>query len=528
MLTGKNYIGEYLYGLNNYTFAVSLQVDNKKETYSFHEATVAEIDKAVSLAAQSFDAFRNTPTAAKITFLETLAEAISASKDLLVNIAMQETSLPQGRLEGEVQRTINQIKLFASLLKEGSWVRAVIDTAQPDRKPLPKPDIRQMQIPIGPVAVFGASNFPFAFSVAGGDTISAMAAGCPVVYKAHHAHPATSELVSKIIIDTVVKCKMPVGIFALLQGKTNACSISLVTHPLIKAVAFTGSYNGGRALFDAAAKRQEPVPVYAEMGSVNPVFLLPACLEKDAVSVAEKLAASNLQNAGQFCTNPGLIFSVRSAKTENFLSAFANAIKNSSAERMLSEGICNNYNTSVKSLLVSESAKLRSYGKEVESDKSAVAHMFQTDAKTFLANKDLWHEIFGPASIHIIAENESELKAIAKSLQGQLTVSLWAVEGDMQLAGDLANILELKAGRVIMNNIPTGVEVTHAMIHGGPFPATTDARTTSVGSSAIYRFTRGVCYQNFPDELLPEALRNDNPLNISRQVNGKISIEKIE
>lgn len=528
MLTGKNYIGEYLYGLNNYTFAVSLEIDNKKETYNFHEATNAEIDKAVSLAAQSFDAYRNTAASEKITFLEMLADAIAQSKDLLVKVAMQETSLPQARLEGEVQRTINQIKLFASILKDGAWIRAVIDTAQPDRKPLPRPDIRQMQIPIGPVAIFGASNFPFAFSVAGGDTISAFAAGCPVVYKAHHAHPATSELVSKLIIDTAVKCKMPNGIFALLQGKTNACSISLVTHPMIKAVAFTGSYNGGRALFDAATKRPEPIPVYAEMGSVNPVFLLPACLEKDAQPVAEKLAASNLQNAGQFCTNPGLIFSIRSAKTETFLSAFANAIKNSSAERMLSESICNNYNASIKTLLVNESAKLRSYGKEVNSDKNAVAHMFQTDAKTFLENKELWHEVFGPASIHVIAENENELKTVAKSLQGQLTASIWAVEEDDKLAGELANILELKAGRVIMNNVPTGVEVTHAMIHGGPFPATTDARTTSVGSAAIYRFTRGVCYQNFSDQLLPDALKNSNPLNIPRLVNGKISADKIQ
>lgn len=528
MLTGKNYIGEYLYGLNNYTFAVSLEIDKNKNTYNFHEATAAEIDKAVTLAAQCFDAYRNTSTSSKIFFLESLTEAIAQSKELLVKVSMQETSLPQARLEGEITRTINQIKLFASLLKDGVWVRAVIDTAQPDRKPLPKADIRQMQVPIGPVAVFGASNFPFAFSVAGGDTIAALAAGCPVVYKAHHAHPATSELVAKIVIDTAAKCKMPNGIFALLQGKTNACSISLVTHPLIKAVAFTGSFKGGKALFDAAAKRDEPIPVYAEMGSVNPVFLLPGCLQQNAISVAEKLAASNLQNAGQFCTNPGLIFSIRSAHTENFLSSFANVIKNSNAEHMLSESICSNYNTSIKSLLVNESAKLRSYGKEIDSDKNAVAHMFQTDAKTFLANKDLWHEVFGPASIHIVADNADELMMLANSLQGQLTASIWADEEDMQLAKDLATILELKAGRVIMNNVPTGVEVTHAMVHGGPYPATTDARTTSVGSAAIYRFTRPVCYQNFSDQLLPDALKNSNPLDIPRLVNGKVSGDKIE
>lgn len=522
MLTGKNLIGYAQYGINEFTFAVGLEVAGNYNLFTFNEATAAEIDKAVILAAKAFETYRHIDGTSKAFFLESLAEAIAASKETLINVAMQETKLPQPRLDGEVQRTINQIKLFAALLKEGSWVKAVIDTAQPDRKPLPKPDIRQMQVPLGPVAVFGASNFPFAFSVAGGDTIAALAAGCPVVYKAHPAHPATSELVSQLVIDTIKKCNMPEGIFALLQGKTNECSITLVTHPGIKAVAFTGSFRGGKALFDAACKRTEPIPVYAEMGSVNPVFILPGMMEKESTAVAEKLAASNLLSVGQFCTNPGLIFSVKSVYTENFLSAFAAAIKLSNAESMLSESIYDNYNTCIKSLLVRDELKLKSYGKETNADKAVTAHMFQTDAKTFLANKDLWHEIFGPASIHVVAESTDELYKIANALQGQLTASVWSTEEDMDVVSGLMKILELKAGRVMINNVPTGVEVTHAMVHGGPYPATTDSRSTSVGTGAIYRFTRPVCYQNFPQKILPGALKNENLLNIQRFVNGEI------
>lgn len=523
MLSGKNLIGYAQYGLNDVTFSVGLEVAEKYHLFTFNEVSPAEINIAVTLAEKAFHVYRNINTADKIYFLESLAEAIVLSKDVFVKVAMQETKLPQPRLEGELQRTINQIKLFAALLKEGSWVKAVIDTALPDRKPLPKPDIRQMQIPLGPVAVFGASNFPFAFSVAGGDTISALAAGCPVVYKAHPAHPATSELVAQLLIDTMKKCNLPEGVFSLLQGKTNACSIALVTHPKIKAVAFTGSFNGGKALFDAASKRQEPIPVYAEMGSVNPVFILPAIMQKEANAIAEKLAVSNLLSVGQFCTNPGIICSVRSEHTEHFLTAFAAAIKLSNAESMLSESIYENYNTCIKSLLVKDELKLKSYGKSSDGNRTVTAHMFQTNAKTFLANKELWHEIFGPASIHVIAENVQELHTIANTLQGQLTASVWAAENDLLNARELINTLELKAGRVMMNNVPTGVEVTHAMVHGGPFPATTDSRSTSVGTGAIYRFTRPVCYQNFPQQILPDELKNENSLKIQRLVNGEIS-----
>lgn len=521
MLTGKNYIGYKQFNAGENMFSVTGDT-------SFSEATSFETDKAAMLAAAAFNVYRNVDNTVKALFLESLAVAIAAAKDELVKIAMQETSLPQPRLEGEVQRTINQIKLFAALLQEGSWVKAIIDTAQPNRKPLPKPDIRQMQIPLGPVAIFGASNFPFAFSVAGGDTIAALAAGCTVVYKAHPAHPATSELMAQTVINTLEKCKMPEGVFSLLQSKSNACSIALVMHPLIKAVAFTGSFNGGKALFDAACKREEPIPVYAEMGSVNPVFVLPGIMEKEGTAVAEKLAASNLLSVGQFCTNPGLIFSLQSGALENFLTVFAATVKQANAENMLSENICHNYNNGIKSLLIKEQLKLKSYGKETNTGKSATPHMFQTDAQTFLDNKDLWHEVFGPVSIHVIAKNISELYAVANAIQGQLTASVWAAEEDMIISKHLVEQLQLKAGRVIFNNVPTGVEVTHAMVHGGPYPAAADARSTSVGTGSVYRFTRPVCYQNFPQDLLPAVLKNINSKNITRFVNGEISGSDLE
>ncbi|MEP7144788.1 MAG: aldehyde dehydrogenase (NADP(+)) [Ferruginibacter sp.] len=520
MITGKNLIGYTLSGKGNNTFSSSILQNDNPSVYSFHEASPEEIDTAAMLAHKAFSTYRFCTPDQKKSFLEKIAEAIANSKDELVKMAMHETHLPKPRLEGEVQRTINQAKLFASILEEGSWVKAIIDTAQPGRTPLPKPDIRQMQIPLGAVAVFGASNFPFAFSVAGGDTISALAAGCPVVYKAHPGHPATSELVGTIIIDIAKECGMPEGVFSLLQSKSNECSIQLVTHPLIKAVGFTGSFTGGEALFDAAAKRTEPIPVYAEMGSVNPVFILPEIMEQQATALAEKLAGSNLLSAGQFCTNPGVIISLRSPGTDNFLDHFSTCVKNAGADSMLNENICNNYNSGIKKLLNSGDITLQSSGKETSAMISAIPYMFQTSAKIFLSNKELAHEVFGPSSIHVVADNEEELYAVARQLTGQLTASIWGTDNDLSAFSALANELELKAGRIIFNNVPTGVEVTHAMVHGGPYPATSNSQTTSVGSNAIYRFTRAVSYQNSPQLLLPDALKNENPLHILRQVNG--------
>ncbi len=521
MITGKNLIGYNISGNSDDTFSSSIPDNDAISFFTFHEASLAEINLAVTLADKAFAQYWHITAAKKISFLEKIAEVIAASKEELVKMAMHETHLPKPRLDGEVQRTINQIKLFAALLKEGSWVAAIIDTAQPERTPLPKPDIRQMQIPLGPVAVFGASNFPFAFSVAGGDTISALAAGCPVVYKAHPGHPATSEMVGKIVIDAAKEFVMPEGVFSLIQAKKNELSIALVTHPKIKAVGFTGSFNGGKALFDAAAKRSEPIPVYAEMGSVNPVFILPQIMQQQATELAEKLAASNLLSAGQFCTNPGIVVSLRSNNTDIFLSHFASCINNAQADSMLTSGICNNYNSSIKKLSDAADLKHTSTGKTSVAELSATPQMFEINAKHFLLNEDLWHEVFGPSSIHVIADNEEELYAVAMHLSGQLTASIWGTENDLDTFANLVQELELKVGRIIFNNVPTGVEVTHAMVHGGPYPATTFSNSTSVGSNAIYRFTRAVCYQNCPQQLLPDALKNENPLNIWRRVDGR-------
>lgn len=527
MITGKNFVGYNLSANSSVSVTATITINGENNQYNFHDASPEEIRQACILANKAFISYRNFSAEQKATFLEKVADAIAANKDQLVAIAMQETHLAKPRLEGEVGRTINQAKLFAALLREGSWVHAIIDTAQPDRKPLPKPDIRQMQIALGPVAVFGASNFPFAFSVFGGDTVSAFAAGCSVVCKAHPGHPATSAMVAQIIIDAAKQCNLPEGIFSMLYGTDNAISIALVTNYFIKAVGFTGSLNGGKALFDAASKRKEPIPVYAEMGSTNPVFVLPGILKTDATAVVEKLAASNLLSVGQFCTNPGIIVSLACEQTKTFSEAFAAQIQNAAAAPMLTENICSNYNNAVTKISGTTSVIVAAKGKPL-SEKDATPVMLLVAASDFLQHNELWHEVFGPFSIHVVAANKEEMLAVAASLEGQLTASIWGNENDLLSNKELIAQLELKAGRVILNNVPTGVEVTYAMVHGGPFPATTDSRTTSVGTNAIYRFTRAVCYQNFAEELLPAALQNKNPLNIWRMVNGTYSNHAIE
>jgi 2,5-dioxopentanoate dehydrogenase len=529
MITGKNFIG-YTASANTSTPFLSTIPDsgNTATPCSFYEATAAEINAAATLAGQAFSIYRQKSPAQKIDFLEKIAAQIAAQKDELVAMAMHETHLPKPRLDGEVQRTINQIKLFAGFLQEGSWVKAIIDTAQPERAPLPKPDIRQMQIAIGPVGVFGASNFPFAFSVAGGDTISALAAGCTVVCKAHPGHPATSEMVAAIILEAAKATDMPDGVFSLLQARQNQASIQLVSHPAIKAIGFTGSLTGGKALFDAAAKREEPIPVYAEMGSVNPVFILPEIIQQQPDTLAAKLAASNLLSAGQFCTNPGIIVSIEGPATQQFSQHFSQCIQNAGADDMLTSGIANNYYKHIQQLQQSPNVTALAQGKINDGALQATPYLFTVSAKTVLAQPTLLEEVFGPSSIHIMAANEAELYAVATQLSGQLTTSIWGTENDLAANANLVQILELKAGRIIFNNVPTGVEVTHAMVHGGPFPATTDSKTTSVGTNAIYRFTRAVCYQNCPQHLLPQALQNNNQQLVWRLVNGAYKNDSIE
>ena len=493
----------------------------------YSEATIDEIDKAAKKAYESFLVYRNISGNTKAKFLEEIGSDIEAQRASLLKTATQETHLAEARLNGEITRTVNQIKLFAELLKEGSWVKAIIDTAQPERTPLPKPDVRQMQKAIGIIAVFGASNFPFAFSTAGGDTISALAAGCTVIYKAHPAHPELSEMVAQIIIKAAEKADMPDGIFSMIHAATIKPSEYLVQHPLVKAVAFTGSFKGGKSIFDVAAKRGEPIPVYAEMGSINPVFILPEMMKERGNEIAKSLAASNLLSTGQFCTNPGVIITNNNAETKNFQSVFADCIAENAGDAMLTGSIFSSYQNTTKKLAEQKNVELLRKGNKSEKQNAVEPFMFITSADNFINDKELHEEIFGPSSLHVTATDKNELMKVAESIQGQLTITIWGTENDISEFTELINYLELKAGRILINGVPTGVEVTHAMMHGGPYPATTDSKFTSVGTAAIYRFTRPVCYQNFNEAILPQELQNKNHLNILRMINGEYTKNKI-
>ncbi|SEL84357.1 aldehyde dehydrogenase (NADP(+)) [Parapedobacter koreensis] len=486
-----------------------------------------EVITYMESAEVAFEHYRRYPASRRIDFLRQIAREIATIRLNLVEIAHQETHLPEGRLHGEIDRTINQINLFAEVLEEGSWVNAIIDTANPQRIPAPKPDIRQMQLPLGPVCVYGASNFPFAFSVAGGDTISALAAGCPVLYKVHEGHPQTSQLVSGCIERAASQTDMPQGVFASLMV-AREIGLQVVTHPSIAAVAFTGSFSGGKALYDAAARRPVPIPVYAEMGSINPVFLLPDQLKHHAEATAIALAASNTLGAGQFCTNPGLMVMLQSPETEHFLSTYGSQLAEQTCHDMLTPGIYTAYSAGVERLKSINGIQVLGEGKTegLPSD-AAVPVAFRVRGADFLRNDALREEYFGPASIHVIAEDTAQLLEIAKVLDGQLTSSVWCTDVDIDSFGLLFQALEGKAGRLIINGAPTGVEVGHAMVHGGPFPATTDARSTSVGTQAIYRFTRPVSYQNYPDRLLPVELRDGNRLGIWRKLDGELTKQSL-
>lgn len=489
----------------------------------FREASLQEMDKAVKTAEEAFKIYRLKSGEEKAVFLERIGEEIKLLGDELINICNQETGLPPARLQNERNRTIGQCALFAALIKEGSWVNARIDTAQPDRQPLPKPDIRQMQIPLGPVGVFGASNFPLAFSVAGGDTVSALAAGCTVVVKAHPAHPATSAMVAKAIDRAAQATGMPAGVFSLVQGATVETGMAIVNHPLIKAIGFTGSTKGGMAIATAAAARPEPIPVYAEMGSTNPVFILPGALREKATAIANGLAASVTLGVGQFCTNPGLVMMLQSDDATNFLRQTAKQIETTPAGVMLTARIKEAYDAGIEKALDIDGVALIAQGQPAQNDFNGSAMLMQTDAETVLEHAELTEEIFGPGSLAVTANNKEQLLRIAEKLTGHLTATIHATADDIEEYRELIAVLERKVGRLIFNGFPTGVEVSHAMVHGGPYPATSDGRSTSVGTAAIYRFTRAVCYQDFPAALLPGALQNENPANILRLVNGEYS-----
>lgn len=489
----------------------------------FTEASKEQIDQALARAEQAFHVYRRKKPEEIAAFLEAIATEIEALGDELLQRANEETALPLARLTGERGRTTGQLRMFAELVREGSWVEATIDRAEPERKPLPKPDLRRMLIPLGPVVVFGASNFPLAFSVAGGDTASALAAGNPVVVKAHPSHPGTSELVAGAIVAAARKTNMPDGVFALVHGINPEVSVALVEHSATKAVGFTGSQRAGRALFDAGARRAEPIPVYAEMGSTNPVFVLPGALRENAEQFADGLTKSVTLGVGQFCTNPGLVVGLKSESMEDFVGHMNNMIASAAPATMLNAGILRSYEQGIERLRKIDRLQIAQSATPSEATRTQAApHAFSTDAETFLAHHEhLSEEVFGPSTVIISCRDRAELEKVAESLAGHLTATIYGTPEDLVEYAWLVALLENKVGRLLFNNFPTGVEVAHAMQHGGPYPATTDARSTSVGSYAIKRFARPLCYQNFPQEALPLELRDRNERGIWRLVDGK-------
>ncbi len=489
--------------------------------------TAKRLDDIVVAASRAFREYRAISAQQRAAFLDTIGDEILALGDPLVRTCTEETGLPEARIIGERARTVNQLKLFAELIREGSWVQARIDRADRSRQPAPKPDVRQLQRPIGPVGVFEASNFPLAFSTAGGDVASALAAGCTVVVKSHSCHPGTSELVASAIHRAIEKTGMPLGTFALVHGPGTETGVALVNHPLIKAIGFTGSFSGGKALFDRAVQRPEPIPVYAEMGSVNPVFVLPAALRTRGEEIATALANSIILGTGQFCTNPGLIITEDSVDALMFRNKLAEAMAGASGNTMLSKNIQQSFVRRVEEVLSVPGAEKLAVGKDAGLPCQGTPYIIRTSFKTFRQHETLSEEIFGPASVLVIADSRVEMLEFAETLKGHLTATLHAEPEDFTLYPDLIEILEGKVGRLIVNGVPTGVEVCHAMVHGGPFPATTDPRTTSVGTAAIYRFTRPVCYQDFPQRAMPAELRDDNPLSILRIVDGKPTRDKL-
>ncbi len=482
----------------------------------FAVTPLADIAQACALAAAAFDHYRETTPAARAAFLEAIATALEARAEAIIARAMLETGLPQGRLAGELGRTTGQLRLFATVVREGAWAGAMIEPALPDRQPLPRPALASRAIAVGPVAVFGASNFPLAFSVAGGDTASALAAGCPVVVKAHPAHPGTSRLAGEAIAEAVAQCGLPGGVFSLVQGPGTDIGTALVADPAIKAVGFTGSRRGGLALMAVAAARVEPIPVYAEMSSINPVLLFPAALAARAEELGKAYVGSLSLFAGQFCTNPGLVIALDSPDLDRFVAAAAQALAGVAPQVMLTGAIAAAYAKGIATLSGSEGVTVVAAGSDGDAQQGA-ARLLTVDAAHLLANPALTEEVFGPSSVVVSAQSTDQIAQLLETLEGQLTATLHLDEADHALAAPLVPVLERKVGRILANGWPTGVEVSRTMVHGGPFPATSDGRTTSVGAMAIHRFLRPVCYQALPDALLPAALQAANPLGLPRQ-----------
>jgi len=528
-LTGTQWIGSRESADSNDTFRAVDPGRGSELEPSFREATESEINDAVSAAVGAFDAFRMSSAYARADFLETIADETIALGDEFLDRTSAETGHPLPRCAAERDRAVFHTRQFAETIREGSWVDARIDTADPNRQPMPKPDVRSLLQPVGPVAIFGASNFPIAISVLGADTVSAFAAGCPVIVKAHPAHPGTCEMAARAILKAAEKSRMPDGIFSLVHGRSIEVGTHLVQHPGIEAAAFTGSLAGGRALFNVAAARPRPIPFYAEMGSVNPVFLLPGALAERTEQIAVGFAAALTQGVGQFCTNPGLVLGFGSEAWDRFSKTAAEKVEDFAPATMLHAGIHAAYSNGIQHRLDDESLELLGTSSvEPNADRSeAAAYLFGTTQQGLLNDPTLLDELFGPVSTLAKCDDRAGMIAIAEKLEGSLSATIHGTEEDLAEYSDLVAVLQKKTGRLIFNGYPVGLEVCHSIHHGGPYPAATHSHFTSVGTRAIQRFVRPVCYQDWPDKLLPAELQNINPRGVMRLVNGARTTESV-
>jgi NADP-dependent aldehyde dehydrogenase len=515
-LSGRSLIGFGESPADAGTFRAMNPATGQEIEPAFTSARPEDVELAAQLATKAFESFGRDSGSKRGALLRKIAEKIEAGSAEIVERANLETALPPARLQSETARTCGQLRLFAQVAEEGSWVQARIDHADPERKSIPKPDIRSMLRPLGPVVVFGASNFPLAFSVAGGDTASALAAGNPVIVKAHPAHPGTSELVGRAIQESVRECGLHEGVFSLLFDAGTRVGTELVKHPLVKAGGFTGSTVAGRALMDLAAARPEPIPFFAEMGSTNPVFILPGALRERGEAIATGLHSSFTLGSGQFCTKPGMVFLAEGSDSAAFSQKLQSLVAGSNVHPLLTKGIRASYDAAVASRKAAVKASA-----SAQNGLAPDVVLFETDADSFLSSS-LDGEIFGPTTLLVTHSNRDHVLAIAKSLHGHLTATIHGTEQDLRDFADLIAILESKVGRLLFNGFPTGVEVTHAMVHAGPYPSTSDGRSTSVGTAAIFRFARPVCYQGFPESALPDELKEANPLGIWRMVDGEM------
>jgi len=507
MITGKNYIGNQLSAKGSIirkTFNPKLNIENE---HNFHEATLEEVDEAVALAHNAFKEYRNISGTKRAEFLNTIADEIMALGNDLIQVYMSETGLPEGRANGERGRTVFQLRSFADLVANDDWRDNSIDEAIPDRAPIPKSDIRKTYIPLGPVVVFAASNFPLAYSTAGGDTASALASGSPVIVKSHSMHSGTGELVASAIIKAAEKTGMPNGVFSNIAGSGRVVGAALVKHPKVKAVGFTGSISGGRALFDLAAKREEPIPVFAEMGSINPVIITPNAISKRGEAIATTYAGSITQGTGQFCTNPGLILTINGDETDTFINDLAKKTTAIAPQCMLHPNIKRDFVKNGETISSQSGVEVVSKTTDEVASNFASSQVSTVSGTDFLTNPKMHQEVFGPFSLVVRCKDEAELVELIEGLEGQLTGTILAEQEDYANLNEVIDALQNRVGRIIFNGVPTGVEVCESMTHGGPYPASSDSRFTAVGIGAIKRWVRPFSFQDFPKELLPQSLK---------------------